>query len=180
MLERRPIFLLPSGAALALFLTTGCATEAVVQAGAAVPMVSGARTAVALDAAVGIGLGDDDQGYGFESRIRGKFGSDITGTSLNTGFFFAGGSRNAKEFFFLGCVGVSVIGAAYTQQRTSLDVGSPYVQFGIGHPLGGGAPALTGSVFADYSVRTGSAPNVPYAGLMLGIGEVSYSDFHLR
>ncbi len=87
MLERRPIFLLPSGAALVLVLTTGCATEAVVQAGAAVPMVSGAHPAVALDAAVGIGLGDDDQGYGFESRIRGKFGSDITGTSLNTGFF---------------------------------------------------------------------------------------------
>jgi hypothetical protein len=180
MLERRPIFLLPSGAALALFLTTGCATEAVVQAGAAVPLVRSARPAVALEAAVGIGPGDDHQGFGVESRIRGKFGSDITGTSLNTGFFFAGGSRKAEDFFFVGSVGVSVIGASYTQQRTSLDVGSPYAQFGIGHPLGNGAPSLTGSVFADYLVRTGSAPNVPYAGLMIGVGEVTYSDLHLR
>lgn len=167
-------------ASAALLATTGCATEALVQAGAAVPLVKGARPAAALEAAVGLGPGDDHHGFGVESRLRSKFGSDVTGTSLNSGFFFSGGSYKAEEFFFVGNVGISIIGASYTQQKTSLDIGSPYAQLGMGHPLGKGAPALTGSLFFDYSVRIGSAPNVPYAGLMIGIGDVSYSDLHLR
>lgn len=176
----RPSPLLPAAAALALIATTGCATEALVQAGPAVPLVKGGRPAAALEAVVGLGPGDDHQGFGLESRFRCKFGSDVTSASLNSGLFFTGGSYKAEKLFVFGNVGLSFIGASYTQQKTFLDFGSPYAQLGMGHPLSKGAPALTGSLFVDYSVQIGAAPNTPYAGLMFGIGDVSYSNFHLR
>ncbi len=104
----------------------------------------------------------------------------MTSASLNSGLFFTGGSYKAEKLFVFGNVGLSFIGASYTQQKTFLDFGSPYAQLGMGHPLRNGAPALTGSLFVDYSVQIGAAPNTPYAGLMFGIGDVSYSNFHLR
>jgi hypothetical protein len=203
-------------AGVAAFGSTGCAGEFIGETGVSVPTKAstgrgGPIPAAAIEGAIGLGPGGERGGGGLELRARGKLGPDIAAASLNGGLFVAFGPRRPygygplrrDQFFFLGNLGVSLIGATYTSQvgplprtstgpastqvlfRTVGDSGSPYGQFGVGFPaaaLFGGGPerpksplALLVALSAEYNVRRSDAvPNTAYLGLLIGVGVVSY------
>ena len=177
--------------ALLLAPLLGCAGEALVQGGAVSPIPTtgaegasdavrrGRLPALALEAAVGLGPGNNHGGLGLEVRTRSKFGGDVTNLSANVGLFAVGGSNEGRAWFFLGSAGVSVLGAVYAADQISFDVGTPYTQVGLGHRIGEGS-ALTGSIAGDWAVRGPGMPRTGYVGFLVGFGGVDYSvhSFH--
>jgi hypothetical protein len=196
--------------------SSACAGEFLGETGISVPTKAstgrgGPIPTAAIEGAFGLGPGGERGGGGLELRARGKLGPDIAAASLNGGLFVAFGPRRtfgsgplrSNQFFFLGNLGVSLIGATYTSQvgplprtstgpassqllfRTVGDSGSPYGQFGVGFPaaaiFGRSAErptsplALLVALSAEYNIRhSNTVPNTAYLGLLIGVGVVSY------
>jgi hypothetical protein len=196
--------------------SSACAGELLGETGISVPTKAstgrgGPIPAAAIEGAIGLGPGGERGGGGLELRARGKLGPDIAAASLNGGLFatfgprrpFGSGPLRSGQLFFLGNLGVSLVGAVYTNQvgplprsstgpastqplfRTVGDLGSPYGQFGVGFPAAAifgrsteppASPlALLVALSAEYNIRHSDAvPNTAYLGLLIGVGVVSY------